>query len=88
MSYKWLSDEIDMEKLEEVYNVPIIEGESLVKFLRTFKSMVEESYLVETITVDNDYSQRFYINLVRKETGWLVQLDSQAKPELRPLNWP
>ncbi len=84
MPHKWLSDEIDMEKLEEVYNVPIIEGESLVKFLRTFKSMVEESYLVETITVDNDYSQRFYINLVRKETGWLVQLDSQAKPFRTP----
>jgi len=80
MPHKWLSGEIDMDRLEESYNVPIIEGESLVKFLRTFKSMGEESYLVETITVDDDYSQRFYINLVRKEAGWLVQLDSQAKP--------
>ncbi|HPB64684.1 MAG TPA: tRNA (guanosine(46)-N7)-methyltransferase TrmB [Mesotoga sp.] len=84
MPHKWLSGEIDMDRLEEIYNVPIIEGESLVKFLRVFKSMGEESYLVETITVDNDYSQRFYINLVRKEAGWLVQLDSQAKPFRTP----
>jgi tRNA (guanine-N7-)-methyltransferase len=84
VSHAWLKEEIDIQRLIGVLNEAFIREKLLVKFLKVFLAVEDDSYLIETITADDDQSQRFYICLIRKPSGWLLQLDSQTKPFRTP----
>lgn len=84
MPHKWLEEEINASKLTSLLNRTIIEEKLLVKYLRVYKALESDGYLVETIAVDDDYRQSYYIALVRKDSKWLIQLDGQTRPFRTP----
>ncbi|HDP77050.1 MAG TPA: tRNA (guanosine(46)-N7)-methyltransferase TrmB [Mesotoga infera] len=79
VSHLWLK-EIDETQLGRLIGEDFSRDEVFVKFLGVYRSLESEAFLIETLSVDRGFSQRFNINLSRREAGWLIQLDSQLRP--------
>lgn len=79
VSHLWLK-EVDETRLGSLIGKAFSRNEAFVKFLGVYRSLESEAFLIETLSVDRGFSQRFNINLSRREAGWLIQLDSQLRP--------
>ncbi|CCU85811.1 MULTISPECIES: tRNA (guanosine(46)-N7)-methyltransferase TrmB [Mesotoga] len=79
VSNLWI-DDIDEKSLQKVDGKSFSKNEIFVKFMGLYRNMDRNTFLIETLTVDRDFSQRFYINLSRRGNRWLIKLDSQARP--------
>ncbi|RLL87398.1 tRNA (guanosine(46)-N7)-methyltransferase TrmB [Mesotoga sp. BH458_6_3_2_1] len=79
VSHLWLK-EVDEVRLGRLIGEAFSRNEVFVKFLGVYRSLESEAFLIETLSVDRGFSQRFNITLSRREAGWLIQLDSQLRP--------
>lgn len=79
LSHLWVKN-IDKSRLDRVAGRSFSSDEMFVKFMGVYRKLDNEVFLIETLSVDRGYSQRFYISLSKREEVWLIQLDSQAKP--------
>ncbi|MBN2220057.1 MAG: tRNA (guanosine(46)-N7)-methyltransferase TrmB [Kosmotogaceae bacterium] len=79
VSNLWIEN-IDERSLQKVEGESFSKNEIFVKFMGLYRNMDCKTFLIETLTVDRGFSQRFYINLSRRGNRWLIKLDSQARP--------
>ncbi len=74
----------DIEKLRNITGKDS-EKKSFWKFGRNFIDSNNTSWLVETLTSDDEFEQKFYMNISHKEGGFsLVRLDKTADAFLTP----
>ncbi|MBQ7170109.1 MAG: tRNA (guanosine(46)-N7)-methyltransferase TrmB [Synergistaceae bacterium] len=59
-------------------------GKSFWKFGRTFSEADGDTYLLETLTSDDEYEQKFYIHVAPKDDGYLLRLDKTTLAFLTP----
>lgn len=79
VSHLWVKD-VDEARLGSLIGEAFSRNEIFVKFLGVYRNLDSKAFLIETLSVDRGFSQRFHINLSRREAGWLIQLDSQSRP--------
>ena len=59
-------------------------GKSFWKFGRSFTDGDRKIFLLETLTSDEEFEQKFYIHVAPKEEGFLLRLDKTADAFLTP----
>lgn len=79
MPHTWI-EEPHPDKLQEILNSPIKVDKSVFVYKNLLKDLDDERYLVETIAIDGDFQQHFYIEIHKRKKGWLVKLDSHGLP--------
>ncbi|MFO7881839.1 MAG: tRNA (guanosine(46)-N7)-methyltransferase TrmB [Kosmotogaceae bacterium] len=78
-------EEFSSDRLKDVLDKTFEEGEIFFKYIELFQSFNDNKYLLQTITVDDDFEQRFFI-IIRKRSNdkWLISLDSYGLPFRTP----
>ncbi len=71
---------VDEARLGSLIGEAFSRNEIFVKFLGVYRNLESKVFLIETLSVDRGFSQRFHINLSSREAGWLIQLDNQSRP--------
>ncbi|MBQ3645299.1 MAG: tRNA (guanosine(46)-N7)-methyltransferase TrmB [Synergistaceae bacterium] len=79
-----INHELDAEKISELKNVfgKDEKNNSFWKFGKNFTD--GEKYLLETLTSDDEFEQKFYINISPREEGFLIRLDKTSDAFLTP----
>jgi tRNA (guanine-N7-)-methyltransferase len=76
---------ITNDQLQNVIGKTFSEGTIFFKYVELFHSTQKNKYLIKTITVDNDFEQRFLIEIRQKDdNSWLISLDSNGLPFRTP----
>ena len=85
-----INHEITEEKISALKNISG-KDENKKSFWRFGKYFVssedeknEQKYLLETLTSDEEFEQRFYINISKRDEGFLVRLDKTSDAFLTP----
>ena len=82
-----INHEITEEKISALKNISG-KDESKKSYWRFGKYFVssedEKKYLLETLTSDEEFEQRFYINISKRDEGFLVRLDKTSDAFLTP----
>ncbi len=68
--------------IETLKNTEGKKDKSFWKFGRSFTD--GKMYLLETLTSDDEFEQKFYIHIAPKEEGWLLRLDKTTLAFLTP----
>ena len=77
-----INHEVKPENIEALSNFEGKKEKSFWKFGRMFKN--DEAYLLETLTSDDEFEQKFYIHIAQKDEGFLLRLDKTADAFLTP----
>ena len=59
-------------------------GKSFWKFGRYFTNPEKNNYLLDTLTSDDEFEQKFYINILPRDEGFLIRLDKTTEAFLTP----
>ena len=59
-------------------------GKSFWKFGRYFINPEKNNYLLDTLTSDEEFEQKFYINILPRDEGFLIRLDKTTEAFLTP----
>ena len=77
-----INHEVKHENIEALKNFEGKKEKSFWKFGRMFKN--DAAYLLETLTSDDEFEQKFYIHIAPKDDGFLLRLDKTADAFLTP----
>ena len=59
-------------------------GKSFWKFGRYFINPEDNNYLLDTLTSDEGFEQKFYINILPRDDGFLIRIDNTTEAFLSP----
>lgn len=72
-------------QLQDLVGKTFKEGPVFFKYVELFHSIKNNKYLLQTITVDDDFEQRFFIEVRKKDKdNWLISLYSDGLPFRTP----
>ncbi|MBQ9389485.1 MAG: tRNA (guanosine(46)-N7)-methyltransferase TrmB [Synergistaceae bacterium] len=74
----------DIESLRNIEGKSDKGSKSFWKFGRSFTDGNGKIYLLETLTSDDEFEQKFYIHVAPKDEGFLLRLDKTADAFLTP----
>ncbi|MEA2066254.1 MAG: tRNA (guanosine(46)-N7)-methyltransferase TrmB [Thermotogota bacterium] len=78
-------EKINNDQLQNVIGKTFGEGTIFFKYVELFHSTQKNKYIIQTITVDNDFEQRFFIEIRQKDSNnWIISLDSNGLPFRTP----
>ncbi|ACR78732.1 MULTISPECIES: tRNA (guanosine(46)-N7)-methyltransferase TrmB [Kosmotoga] len=83
MPHTWIK-ELKPENLKKILNSPIKKDIGVFVYKSMLKDLDDDRYLVETIAIDGDFQQHFYVEIHKRNKGWLVKLDSHGLPFRTP----
>ncbi|MDR1873877.1 MAG: tRNA (guanosine(46)-N7)-methyltransferase TrmB [Synergistaceae bacterium] len=75
------------ESLAEAFGAPGVRGDARWVFKRLFRSALpnmSETWLIETISTDGEFEQRFHLKVAARDGGTLIKLDGTARVFLTP----
>ncbi|MGC9383246.1 MAG: tRNA (guanosine(46)-N7)-methyltransferase TrmB [Kosmotogaceae bacterium] len=78
-------EKINNDQLQNVMGKVFSEGTIFFKYVELFHSKQKNKYLIKTITVDDDFEQRFFIEIRQKDdNNWIISLDNNGLPFRTP----
>jgi tRNA (guanine-N7-)-methyltransferase len=78
-------EKINNDQLQNVIGKTFSKGSIFFKYVELFHSAQKNKYLIKTITVDNYFEQRFFIEIRQKDdNNWIISLDSNGLPFRTP----
>ncbi|AKI96478.1 tRNA (guanosine(46)-N7)-methyltransferase TrmB [Kosmotoga pacifica] len=82
MPHSWIGGVIDIDNLKKIINERFSENGTTYIYKNIYLDLFNERYLVETIAVDGDFEQKFYIEVKRKskKDAWIVRLNGHGLP--------
>jgi len=84
MPHTWIDTEIKPDNLRKALNSLIKIDKGAFVYKSVLRDLNDDRYLVETIAIDGDFQQHFYIEIHKRKKGWLVKLDSHGLPFRTP----
>ncbi|BBE31290.1 tRNA (guanine-N(7)-)-methyltransferase [Tepiditoga spiralis] len=83
MPHRHIKD-INIEKITELLNKKFqFENETFV-IREIFESKIKERYVLKVFTSDDDFTQDFFVNIVKREEEWLIKLEQITTPYRTP----
>ncbi|OAA31895.1 hypothetical protein AT15_03465 [Kosmotoga arenicorallina S304] len=82
MPHRLVEGEISEEALKEAINKHFKKNNVVYIYKDIYQDMFNKRYLVETIAVDGDFEQKFYIEIKKKpgKRAWIVRLNGHGLP--------
>lgn len=84
MPHVWIENECSPENVKNLVNREHREENCLFVIKSVYASLERPGYLLRVISNDLDFTQKFYVMLVKEESRWLVKLDATQQPYRTP----
>ncbi len=84
MPHMWIEKDCSPDEVKNLVNREYREENCLFIVKSVYASLTQPGFLLRVVSSDMDYTQKFYVMLVKEEKGWLVKLDATQQPYRTP----